>query len=183
MVRILGNSLERVRIRDLGDVIYYKQEKDYTDQEYESSKDLKKEVKKGNLTILERHKTPRSSAERGGNGSVSIKQNAPKVDLEDIKTAVREVLPQEQGMSLKGLIPTLVDSLRQEFSSIVGSRGPSGPSPEVPSAKTTEFRDPSFIPSIDTSGMKSSITVDKREASGGDTASSLEALRKLRKKK
>lgn len=42
MVRILGNSPERVRIKDLNDVIYYKQQKDYSDQEFEGSKDLQK---------------------------------------------------------------------------------------------------------------------------------------------
>lgn len=180
MVRILGNSPERVQIRDLGDVIYYKQQKDYTDQEFESSRDLKKEIQKGNLTILERSKSPRGSVESGGNGSVSIKQTGPSVGLEDIKRAVREVLPQEQGMSLKGLIPTLMDSLRQELSSIVGSRGPSGPSPTVAS---TEFDGPEFVPSIDTSGMISNIEARKREVSGDEMSSNLEALRKLRQTK
>ena len=46
MVRIMGNSTERVMIEDLGDVIYYKQIKEYTDQEFELSKALQREWKK-----------------------------------------------------------------------------------------------------------------------------------------
>ena len=53
MVRVLGNSPERVPIEDLNDIIYYKQLKDYTDQEYEKSRDLKRAINNGKLAIIE----------------------------------------------------------------------------------------------------------------------------------
>ena len=34
MVRVIGNSPELVEIKDLDDVVYYRQVKDFTDQEY-----------------------------------------------------------------------------------------------------------------------------------------------------
>jgi len=44
MVSLIGNSPERVAISDPKDVIYYRQVKEYTDQEFDSSRDLKREV-------------------------------------------------------------------------------------------------------------------------------------------
>lgn len=175
MVRILGNSPERVKLADLGDVIYYKQRKDYTDQEFESSRDLQKEVKKGNLTILERFETSKGSAETGGNGSVTVHQSGATLSKEDVKQAVREVLPQEQGASIKGLLPGLIDMLRQELSSLVSSGG-------VAPAESKKFEGPEYIPDISTEGMKSSVKAEEREVSSGTVDANLEALRKLKNK-
>lgn len=172
MVRILGNSPERLRIIDLGDVIYYKQRKDYTDQEFESSKDLQREVRRGNLTILERFATPKGSSELGGNGSVIVHQTVPAISIEDVKQAVREVLPQEQGESLKNLIPSLIDTLRQELSSLIGSGN-------LGQIKT--YDGPEYVPEIDTSEMISNVQVEEKKVSGDEMASNLEALRKLSK--
>jgi len=53
MIKVIGNNHERVRLPDLGDVVYYKQVKVYTDEDYSRSKDLQKKIKDGELTIIE----------------------------------------------------------------------------------------------------------------------------------
>jgi hypothetical protein len=53
MVWVFGNSHERVPLKDLNDVIYFRQKKQFTDQEFESSKDLQKEIQKGRIIKLE----------------------------------------------------------------------------------------------------------------------------------
>jgi hypothetical protein len=86
MVRVFGNSPERVKIPDLNDVIYYHQQKEYTDQEYENSRDLKKEINKGRITLLEQFKNVKME-------SVVVKQVMPQaISQDDIKKAVSEVL-------------------------------------------------------------------------------------------
>ena len=44
MVWIFGNSHERILIKDLNDAIYFHQKKQYTDQEFEGSRDLQREI-------------------------------------------------------------------------------------------------------------------------------------------
>ena len=63
MVRILGNSPERVEVKDLNDIIYYRQLKEYIDQEYEKSKDLKREIQKGRLAEIEKLPAHRGSVD------------------------------------------------------------------------------------------------------------------------
>jgi hypothetical protein len=90
MVRVCGNSPERIKIVDLNDIIYYRQQKEYTDQEFENSRDLKKEIDKGRITILERHQAIRMQSY---SEPVAIKQVIPtSINQEDIKNAISEVL-------------------------------------------------------------------------------------------
>ncbi len=91
MVRVLGNSAERVKIPDLNDVIYYRQQKEYTDQEYEDSRDLKKEIGKGRITLLERCQSLKMQPQTMTEAS-TIKVVSPTISQEDVKKAVAEVL-------------------------------------------------------------------------------------------
>ena len=153
MVRVLGNSPERIIIADLGDVIYYKQEKEYTDQQYSSSRDLQRAIRRGNLSVLEKVKTPSNS----GNGrSFSMGSNA-SVNLNDIKQAVKEVIPEVLPNdsnrtirdAIREAIPLIVNMVRQEVSSLVRGSGIS----EAPKAPKTSFTGPEYIPDVSTEGM------------------------------
>ena len=193
MVRILGHSVERVPLRDLNDVIYYKQIKEYSDHEYEISKDLKREITKGRLVKLEQSPSIRAESSGGngnnGNGTqpqaVTIHQSG--VSIEDIKTAVREVLPEMNGKSvgaqdLRGammdILPHIMDAVRQEVSSKL-----SGLSLGTGVAKkTSTYVDPTYIPEIDTSGMVAKIKADEKNVSGSDMESALAALRNMNNK-
>jgi len=63
MIVVLGNSTKKLEIKDLEDVVYYKQQKSYTDSDYDRSLDLKREIKSGRLIVLKQSKdtTPSNS--------------------------------------------------------------------------------------------------------------------------
>lgn len=181
MVRVLGNSPERVEIADLDDVIYYRQLKDYTDQEYEKSKDLKREIGKGRLAKIEVTTTLK--------GSVKVQDGAPNLNVADLKATLREILPEIKGNggvsedSLKSAVreiaPLIVDMVRQEVSkmSVTGVAAPvSKP------GSTSTFIGPEYIPDIKTDDMKESIKAKERDISADDVAGNLAALRALKKK-
>jgi hypothetical protein len=54
MFLVIGNTPQRVELKDLGDYIYYKQQKVFTEAQYSRSQDLQREIQKGSLTILKR---------------------------------------------------------------------------------------------------------------------------------
>ncbi len=176
MIRILGNSTERVEIIDLDDVVWYRQLKDYTDQEYEGSKDLKREIDKGRLVKIEVIKAPK--------GSVEVQQGQSTVNARDLKIALREVLPELKGNGIaeeikeavRDIAPLIVDMVRQEISKITVTGIAGQPSVVSP------FRGPEYIPDIDTEGMIDSLKPKERKVSTDDMASSLAALRELQNK-
>jgi hypothetical protein len=53
MIKVIGNNHERISLLDIGDVVYYKQIKVYSDEEYARSRDLQKKIKNGDLIIIE----------------------------------------------------------------------------------------------------------------------------------
>lgn len=91
MVRVLGNSHERVRVNDLNDVIYYRQQKEYTDQEFENSRDLKKEIDKGRVTLFERFQSLKTSSMTVSE-PILVKQVTPSIDAQDIKKIILDIL-------------------------------------------------------------------------------------------
>jgi hypothetical protein len=176
MIRVLGNSSERVPIKDLNDCIYYKQQKEYSDTEYASSKDLKKALETGRIVKLEQVPSPRASVDgqgQGNNGSNS------SISISDIRAVLREIVPQE-GMSedkirnaMMEFAPLIVSMVRQEFSKI-SVQGP-GATP----VQRTEFVGPEYVPTVTTEGMMSSIEAKTSETSDDDTMSALQALKAL----
>jgi len=170
MVRIIGNSPERVRISDLGDVIYYKQQKDYTDQEFESSKDLQKFCQQGKIIILKRFDAYRPTA------SDNVQEPKAGIDIHDLKRAIREVQSEQGGKvreAVQEALPLLVQVVREELSSIKTTGS------VTTETSRTEFMDPNFIPDISTEGMRGNINPDIRNTSANDISSNLDALRKL----
>jgi hypothetical protein len=54
MFYIIGNSPKKVELKDLNDCVYYKQQKVYTDAQYESSVDLKRAIERKILIVLKK---------------------------------------------------------------------------------------------------------------------------------
>jgi hypothetical protein len=54
MFYVIGNSPKKVELKDLNDCIYYKQQKVYTDSQYESSVDLKRAIERKILIVLKK---------------------------------------------------------------------------------------------------------------------------------
>jgi hypothetical protein len=176
MYRILGNSSERIQIRDLNDVIYYRQIKEYTDQEFESSKDLNKEKEKGNITILD-HYTSAKSALDG-----SALHSGSGISISDIKLALKEMMPGQNISTgdirdaMREVAPLIVDMVRQEVSARLSSVSFGG----TPKEQRPEFLSPEYIPNISTEGMVSHIEAETKEISGSTVNDTLAALRKLK---
>jgi hypothetical protein len=63
MLQVIGNTPQRVELKDLGDYVYYKQQKVFTDAQYNRSQDLQREIQKGSLTILKRTEEKNGSFE------------------------------------------------------------------------------------------------------------------------
>jgi len=61
MIKVIGNSPQKITIPDLQEVVYYKQVKIFSDDEYKGSKDLQRKIQQGLLTIVDESKDQRSS--------------------------------------------------------------------------------------------------------------------------
>ena len=193
MVRVIGNSPELVEIKDLNDVVYYRQVKDFTDQQYEQSRDLKREINSGRLAKIDEVTAPLSAVEVPGNVSnAGNAGNTPSSSLsvKDLKIALREILPEIKGEgvsedvmrgAMREVAPLIVEMVRQEVSKMtVTGVAPSESKSRATTSST--FSGPEYIPNIETSNMKDNVNVKEREVSADDVTDSLAALRQLKKK-
>ena len=83
MIKVRGSDPETVDLRDLGDKVYYGQEKVFSESQYSRSVDLKRELQKGRLTVIERRE------EASADFKIPVHQSAPK------ETVVKEVVVKE----------------------------------------------------------------------------------------
>lgn len=182
MVRVMGNSPERVELHDLNDVIYYKQLKEFSDQSYENSRDLKKEIEKGRLIILEKKEVSQGSGEISPHQWIEPPKSLNKNDLKDV---LREVLPElkRDGISedvlkrsIRDLAPLIVDMVRQEVKKI----GVIKQEEKSETVTRKEFKGPTYVPTITDTGLKSNITAKKREVSGDSMSDALKALKNFK---
>ena len=180
MVRIMGNSPERIPIKDLNDVIHYRQIKQYSDAEYSMSKDLKREKSKGTIVVLEQDDGLRGS-------EVSLlreKVSSSTISVQDLKNALQELLPQMAGPDVKGAVrdiaPLIIDVVRQELSKMTVNATSSSTSATADKSPA-KFVGPEYIPTVSTEGFVSNIEAKKSEVSSGTTQDALAALRRLNK--
>jgi len=180
MVRVLGASYERIEIKDLGDVIYYQQQKEYTDQQFRSSKDLKKELDSGRIIKIKEISAPSVSISEDvvyTPAQTSISTPSIPFTLSDIKSVVSDSLK-----SVKDLIgtlgPVIAEAVKQEIARIP-SITVSSSSMDV--SKKSDFIGPEYIPNISTDGMKASIEIKEKSSSGDSILDNVEALRRLKK--
>ena len=175
MVRVLGNSSERVPLRDLNDVVYYRQVKEYSDHDYETSRDLNKALAAGKLTFLERVEPVKGSIDVGKSNGVSVG--------DEVRAALREMMPvqsqPDMGAMAREVAPVVAEMVRQEISKlsltqIVTSGG-------TPSTVLPGFMGPEYVPTVTTEGMISNVEAKTTEASGEGTDDALAVLRRMQK--
>lgn len=173
----MGNSAERIPVKDLGDVIYYKQVKEYTDVEFETSKDLNREIKVGRIVVLEKN-----AAFRGSDVVPGHTVNKP-VDMTELKAAIREAMP-NSSIDIKGAIkelaPLIADILRQELAKMPMQQGGYVSAASV-SSGPVQFKDVSYVPTVSTEGMVSSIEAKETETSGDAAQNALSVLKNMGK--
>jgi hypothetical protein len=181
MVWVFGNSQERVSIKDLDDVIYYHQKKQYTDQEFQRSRDLQREIQLGRIIKLDYKPEVKTSLPNDMPLSTEEKQ-IPFINLSEIKNVVSEAIAENKSEELDfkklitNIIPMIAETVRQEISKISVTQ-------QVATKESiqnkSEFIDPSYIPDIKTDNMKSSINIEGEAVEGSEVSSSLELLKKL----
>jgi hypothetical protein len=183
MIWVFGNSYERVPIKDLNDVIYYRQKKQYTDQEFEGSRDLQREIQKGRVIKLEHVPEIKSSLPDSFNVPSPPK---PTVDISEIRRVITEVVSAQKPEStdikslVTNLVPLIAETVRQEVSKIQVQTVAGSSQAAV--EKTLKFKDTDYIPEVKTDGLKSNITIEGRQVQGQDVANSLELLKRLNNK-
>ena len=163
MVRIIGNRPERIRLKDLGDTIFYRQVKEFTDQEFNESKDLQKAVKEGGVIVVNKETASRGSIP---DGHVAVP--AQGLNVQELRKIIRE---ENNRDSLKDMVPILADLIRQEVSGFKVQQQIESPS---------TFIDPAYAPNVSTEGMKANINLESREVKTTDLSSALDALRKFK---
>lgn len=207
MVWIFGNSSERISLKDLNDVVYFRQKKQYTDQEFASSKDLQREIKAGRIIKLEH--SPDIRAALPDNMVVQQTTVTPKFDTQEIRRAVAEALgdqkPQAQ-LDIKevlqavtdivkehkaesidipslvtSLIPIISETVRQEIAKMPSQTVYVQPGhQQIASSSQSKFQDLAYVPDISSEGMKSSISIKDKTVEGSSVSGGLEALKKLK---
>lgn len=184
----MGNSTERIQLKDLNDVVYYKQIKEYTDAEFETSKDLKREINAGRIVQLERTEPPRVSEDTVPHGD-SPSNSGSSVSLNDIRALLKEVLPSSNGEDIKTAVkeiaPLIADMVRQELAKLPTQQVYMGGMGVVRSPESVKiesaFKDLTYVPEVDTSKMVSKVEAKKTAVSGDSANDALAALRRLNK--
>jgi hypothetical protein len=175
----MGNSTERVPIKDLGDVIYYKQIKDVTDIELETSKDLNREIKTGRIILLEQNKAPKGSEDTPAH-SGAVPNNS--LTISNLKAAMREMLPEFKGngneVDLKGLVPLIQDAIRSEMAKLPLHQM-SVSDGQIGQESGATFKDLTYVPTVNTNGMVSNVSAKETGVSSDSAMDALAALRKL----
>lgn len=133
MILVIGNDPNKVEVNDLGDVVYYKQQKIYSNSQYARSNDLKRAEKAGRITVLQKYGDidgeldlpPTSTAPR------RQAQDVSKLDLvlermASLETTLRDA---PRAGSEQGVVDALMDRigrLEERISQLSGSEASDG---------------------------------------------------------
>jgi hypothetical protein len=109
MYLVIGNIPRGVELKDLKDFIYYKQQKVYTEVQYDSSRDLQREIKSGSLTILKKTDDKSGSFDIPSFGLTNPSPAAPVVaDDSKMDTILERIDNLERTISSRESVPAQV---------------------------------------------------------------------------
>lgn len=129
MVYVLGNDPKRVDLLDLGDCVYYKQQKVFSEAQFSRSRDLQRAVKKGSLTILKR------TDEKDGDFELPdialpppLNESSPSSNIDELNNRIKKI---EEAIGKdpskdNTQIQSLIDKVNNLESSIVGNKSNEG---------------------------------------------------------
>lgn len=211
MFLVIGNIPRGVELKDLKDFVYYKQQKVYTEAQYDSSRDLQREIKSGSLTILKKTDDKSGSFDIPFFGLTNPSPAAPVVaddskmdtileridNLERAISSREPILSQVEGDSPHTeVIQALADSVRKLEEKIdsrssnneifdrleeIINKAPGGAAKEHPQEPMTP--EEIYVPNIVVEDGHSHIKLDMRTIDSGDSVSdSLKKLRELKSK-
>jgi hypothetical protein len=130
MVLVIGNTPKRVELTDLNDCVYYKQQKVFTEAQYEKSLDLRRAIEKGSLSVLKRieEKTGSFDGSSIAISPVTVSQqpvaDTSKIDallerinsLEKVLAAAKTPTEKQDNQSTLNVLLERIDRLERETS-------------------------------------------------------------------
>lgn len=129
MILVLGNDPHKVDLPDLGDVVYFKQQKFFSDAQRVRSKDLDRAIKAGKLVVLQSY----GNVDQEFNISPPVKATPPRSDvkldlllekLSSLESAVSSSKPSSQ--TDNAVVDALLDRIAKLEERIAGLSGASG---------------------------------------------------------
>lgn len=123
MVKVIGAVAEIVPLPDLNDRVFYQQEKSFSEVEYNKSRDLQREIKRGRLRVLSREDEKFSDYSTPSPTEIEIKQNIKKdqdqkesqeliAHIQNLERKISEK-PQQQVSEDNSLIFKLLEKIDQ----------------------------------------------------------------------
>lgn len=131
MILVIGNDPQRVDLNDLGDFVYFKQQKFFSDAQYARSTDLRKALKSGRLTKLQEYGNVDQDFVISQPSQVkSVSKESPKIDLllEKLNAMEKSMSSQATPVSGGAVVDVLLEriaKLEQRISELSKSGGDS----------------------------------------------------------
>ena len=121
MIRVRSEDPERIPLPELSDCIHYKQEKTFSDDEYNKSFSLQRAITKGKILILERQ--PERYASYGlPQPGEAVKDSKPSTDLsvlfeyiKSLETKIDQLKSSEGSTDFVAQLTRKIDSLEQKL--------------------------------------------------------------------
>jgi len=104
MILVIGNTPKKVELKDLGDCVYYKQKKNFSEAQYRQSSDLRRELKNGTLSIVGRKNEKE--------GDFDIPDFMPDDPVKVERTVVKQEVQQPVIEALLNKIGSLEDTIK-----------------------------------------------------------------------
>lgn len=121
MIKVIGAVSEIVPIPDLNDRVFYKQEKTFSEAEYQKSLDLKKEIQRGRLVVVSRVQEKFSEFEVPPESNIPANSKVKidnSVEVSKIVDMVKSLETRLEGMSPGSSDLLWVDKLLQKIESL-----------------------------------------------------------------
>lgn len=94
MYIVIGNNPKKVELKDLNDCVYYKQQKVYTDAQYEGSVDLQRAIERKSLVVLKKSEDKLGSFD----ADVAIIPHEVKAPVSDSTLQINALLDRIQSL-------------------------------------------------------------------------------------
>lgn len=130
MILVLGNDPRRVDLPDLGDVVYFKQQKFFSDAQCARSADLNKAIKSGKLTVLQRYGNVDQEFVIPASVTKPHGRNDDKLDvlLEKLGNLEKSLASTQQPQTDRAVVDALIErisNLEQRISDLTKASGDS----------------------------------------------------------
>jgi hypothetical protein len=172
MILAIGNDPQRVDLMDIGDVIYYKQQKFFSDAQLARSNDLRRAIKAGKITVLQKYGNVDQEFVIDSQAPYkAVSKETSKIDLVLEKLAALEKSAKSPAAD-GAVVDILLERIAKIEQRIAGLSGPSVDASLADSLK--QIAEKSGSSSKDTAILDRLESILDRMGSGGSSASAPE---------